>query len=404
MIRFRSVNVRSYSSLRKLATSSLVAVDSAKCFQQSLSDNSTLAKLAKAYKTGKFGVAASNTEMFDDLNSDRSLPLVRFPKLQVFEEVQNDPKVGDWRKPATKWFRLGKKLLKMYLNGIKDTWRVFYDSRKVLQKIGNSQSIITLTYRDLEFQEIQNRIKPGSPVRLAITRRELQEIYRRQELWKLPAFFVLLLIFEETLPVICFLVPSLVPWNCLTPGAYKKLSERRIVSQSLLPFYQLPTSSPSYTPPYALELSHTTDLLKRFKMLSKTKAYLYSWSENRTRLGELLAQFHQYLVLDDWLLLQSILNTDQKTILSEKELVNAILDRQLYRPGEDLNYLTSNEIGRKMLIWRLIVYWSFRFQGTAVTGGSKTFSELWGVNNIGVLNCPGTQQLIDESILSVIEG
>ncbi|SCU79670.1 LAFA_0B04808g1_1 [Lachancea sp. 'fantastica'] len=393
---------RCYCSLDNSSLSRIIAINSAKSFQQSLSSNLTLAKLAKAYQNGKFAIDDGSKEISDDLNSTRTLPLVKLPKNQIFNEVLNDPKVGDWRKPATKWFRLGKSLLKMYMNGIKSTWKVYFGTRKLMQGSGASRSIVTSTYRNLEFQQIQNRVKSDDTVNLGLTRKQFQEIHRRQEFWKLPVFLILFLVFEETLPFICYLVPSLVPWNCLTPGAFKKLSERRIASQQQLP-YQNSGSDVCYTTPYALQCSYTSDLLKSFKMLSSTRALLYSWSGNNNRLCELLARFHQYLVLDDWFLLQSILNTNEKTILSQSELVNAILERQLYRPGEDLNQLVSTEYGQKVLAWRLIIYWSFRFQGTITTGGTKTFSELWGVNNIGILNYPGSQKLVDESSLRCIE-
>ncbi|CEP60173.1 Pnt1p LALA0_S01e04654g [Lachancea lanzarotensis] len=392
---------RRYSSLDNSKLSSIIAVNSVQSFQQSLSSNLALTKLANAYQNGKFAIEDGEGKVSDGLNSTRTLPLVRFPKKQVFEEVLNDPKVGNWRKPATKWIRLGKRLLRMYVNGIKNTWQAYFDSRRLLQRIGPSESMVVSTYRDLEFQQIQNRSNPGDTVRLALSRKEFQEIHRRREFWKLPSFFVLFLVFEETLPVICYLVPSLVPWNCLTPGAYKKLSERMIASQEQLPYRKLGPAV-RYTTPFALESSSTIDLLKSFKMLPRAKAVLCEWSGNKSSLCELLAKFHQYLVLDDWFLLQSILNTEDKTILSESELVNAILERQLYRSGEDLNELVSTESGQKVLVWRLIIYWSFRFQNTIVTGGTKTFSELWGVNNVGILNHPGSQKLLDESSLPYV--
>ncbi|SCU82524.1 LADA_0C05996g1_1 [Lachancea dasiensis] len=394
---------RRYSSYKAPRSSSLIDISTSEAYQDSLSQNRTLRRLVDAYKQGKFKVVDSHEDLTSSLNSSRSLPMIQFPKNQVFQEVLHDSSVGEWRKPMTKWLRLGKKVLKMYLNGIRDTWKVYRDSRGVLTKFNANEPIVTHLYRDLEFQQIENRHRGEGPSKLAITRSEFQEVHRMKEVWKLPTFFLLLLIFEEAVPIICYLLPSVVPWNCLTPGAFKKLSQKRISSQNKLPYAKSFDTLPKYASPYSIPLEDVKTLLRTFRVAHRWKVELYHWSGNRTAPSELLALFHQYLVLDDWLLLQSIFDEGEATLLCDKELVNAIVERQLFYAGEDLNILVSSVDGRKLLVWRLFIYWAFRFDGSLMAGGSKTFSELWGVNNIGILNFPGSRKLMDTSNLETIE-
>ncbi|SCV05856.1 LANO_0H16688g1_1 [Lachancea nothofagi CBS 11611] len=401
MIRLRCL--RAHYSTNKIAGPSLISLSSSKSYKESLSANSTLAQLVEAYRSGNLRVAEDVQGNSAEINSNRSLPMTLFPKVQVFSDVMSDPKVGDWRKPMTKWFRLGKTVLKMYLNGIRDTWNVHKESRETLDKFAKHQPLVTQLYRDLEFREIESRIKSTGPVQLAITRKEFQEVHRRKEFWKLPSFFVLFILFEEALPFICYFIPSIVPWNCLTPGAFKKLSEVRISSQKFLPCKSSETPAPDYVSPYAMPLTNVTELLRSFKLLPRWKSIIYNWFDNKVEPCESLAQFHQYLVLDDWFLLQSMLSKEKQTTLTEKELINAILERQLYEPGENLNSLAREEAGRKVLLWRLFIYWAFRFQDTIVAGGSKTFSEVWGVNNVGILNFPGSQKLLNKTSLDNLE-
>ncbi|CAR22801.1 Pnt1p [Lachancea thermotolerans CBS 6340] len=391
---------RACSSARTPGVPALISLRDARLFQESLSANSTLATFKDAYQTGKFRVVEDEDKASAGLNSNRSLPMLQFPKYRIFEEVAKDAKIGEWRKPVTKWARLAKAVLKMYMVGLKNNWYIRKSAKKVTTKFGTTpEQFAAELYKDMTFQEIEHRIKGLRPAPLRINRSEFQELHRQKEFWKIPAFFALYVVFEEFLPLICYLLPSIVPWNCLTPGGFKKLSDLRVSSKSLLPFKSQDKLVPAYASPYSVPLDNVIGLLRSHRMISRWKAAVYRVSGNRTQLCELLTQLSQNLTLDDWFLVSQVVNADGIVAITDRELVNAVLERQLYFKGEDLNALASTEIGRRLLVWRLLIYWSFRFHGTTVTGGPKTFSETWGVNNVGIMNFPGSTQLLDFNTL-----
>lgn len=393
---------RSYSVNQATVEATQVELRTIKSFQHSISSNTTLERLKTAYQSGSFRVTGKDELLTLELNSTRSLPMVSFPKDKIFDEVTHDHKVGAWRKPATKWFRLGKAVLKIYVTGIRNNWHVYRDTRNISHQFASSKTaLVSSFYRDLHNQQIEHRINGTSSVQLPLNRREFQEYYRRKEFLKVPAFLVLAIIFEEFLPIICYALPSIVPWNCLTPGAFKKLSEIRIQSKKSLPWISSNGLQPAYTSPYAMPLKAVTNLLTSFRLVSKWKAVLFNWSGNKAIPCNMITEFHQYVVLDDWYLLSHILSSDA-SVLSDKELVGIILERQLYNSGEDLNALVREESGKHLLIWRLFIYWSYRYHGTLSTGGTKTFSEMWGVNNLGNLNMPGSNALLDSDTLKKV--
>ncbi|CUS20357.1 LAQU0S01e04808g1_1 [Lachancea quebecensis] len=394
------IRARAYSSARSPAVSALISLRDARLFQESLITNSTLAALKNAYQTGRFRIVEDEDKASADLNSNRSLPMLQFPKNKIFEEVTNDAKIGEWRKPVTKWARLAKAVLKMYMTGLKNNWYVLKSAKKLSTTFGTApEKLAAELYKDMTFQEIENRIKELRPTPLRVNRGEFQELYRQKEFRKIPMFFALYVVFEEFLPVICYLLPSIVPWNCLTPGAFKKLSDLHAGSKDLLPYKLQDKSVPTYASPYSVPLANVIGLLRSHKLISRWKATVYRASGNRTQLCELLTQLNQYFTLDDWFLVSKIVNADGIVAITDRELVNAVLERQLYLKGEDLNALASTETGKRLLVWRLFIYWSFRLHGTTCVGGPNTFSEAWGVNNVSIMNFPGSTHLLDLNTL-----
>lgn len=138
--------------------------------------------------------------------------------------------------------------------------------------------------------------------------------------------------------------------------------------------------------------------------ISKWKLKIYDTMNIRKNPSETLMRIHQYLFIDDWFLLKDIMD-DNPTLLSRKELVNCIFERQLFSADEDLNKMVNEEEGRRLLIWRLFAYWSFRFDGTVTVGGGQLFVEKWGVNNVAILNYSGLvgNKQLDKKNLSVLE-
>ncbi|CAI4809271.1 ADM_collapsed_G0053400.mRNA.1.CDS.1 [Saccharomyces cerevisiae] len=341
------------------------------------------------------------------LNSNRSLPMTKFPKQEILEQVKLDTKVGKWRKFMTGWFRIGLYLLKSYKTGIQNTLKVFWDTRNEEQKFSIKNGALANLVREIEMHEINTRLSSSSlptsssakaPLRpLSINRKTLVELIRRDQIWKLPVFFILVFIFEEVSALIFTFFPRVCPYNCLTPGGYKKLSNSYIKGTTgtqgnygLGPLEFTKQGTIKYEPPYAVPIENLYNFLTSFpqSMISNWKLYIYKKLKLQKLLCNEIEKIYQYLFIDDWLLLQSILNTDvekTKIALSDRELVNCILERKLYHMGDDLNEMVNDTLGKEILLKRLFLYWTLRYNDTISLNGKHTFSEKWGVNNISLL-------------------
>lgn len=353
----------------------------------SAKSNALLFKLKQLVKEDKLKITSNYEIITPSLNSIRSLPMTKFPKDEIFCEVMIDKDIKFWKKPMIKWFRLGKFLLKNYKEGIINTYKVFRES----QKLENAYKgkVVNNIFKIIEFKEIEKR-KKGVPVDLSITRKEFQEWKRRGEFWKIPYFSLLLIIFEEFIVLICYLFPGVAPRNCLIPGTFDKLIKRSYITKLL------PKEHYEYKSPYKLNLSEQIRIIKENNLISSPKLKIYQWSKHNKIICEKITEFSQYLFIDDWLLLDSFLNKPVN-ILSDRELVNCIVERRLYTPDENLNHIVQTKQGQELFLWRLIIYLSWKFNGTITVndkGNTLLFSEKWGINNINILNAPGGSKLV----------
>ena len=380
-------------------------------FQQSLNFNDTLKRIHSLYLENKIqAVDGHNHEISTKLNSLRSLPRTSIPKAEIFEKVLLDPKIGAWRKPIMKWIRLGVFLMKYYKNGMQATYATFMDTKPIKKMFEEKANVpmVTQLFKSIEMNEIEfQKNLHSNLVHIPITRNNFVEYHRRNQAWKLPSFFLVAAIFEELTAVICYLFPRVVPYNCLTPGGFKKIAKKNINNT-----VKFDSSNLKYQSPYTI----SGDLLHQSLTGRLPQKYISPWqlkvcklSNNKRIPSESLMYVYQHMFVDDWLYLQHIFNEDI-TKISYEELVNSILERKLYTREEDLGAMVNTDAGRKVLLWRLFLYWSFRFDGcVSVSQPGKTdgllFSEKWGINNISIHNFPGTLngELVSESNLKHFE-
>ncbi|CAG58208.1 uncharacterized protein GVI51_C02673 [Nakaseomyces glabratus] len=342
-------------------------------------------RLFELYKNGKLQVVTSHTKIQDDFNSTRSLPMVEFPKNRIFTEVENDTKVGNWRKPITKYYRLGISLLKFYRDGIQNTYAVYRDSRRFLKGFGsqNYKDAIPSMLRIIESQELQlkRNVLTNNTNDLAFKRADLVEMMRRNEIYKLPNFFIICLVFEELTAVLCYFFPQVAPRNCMTPGGYFKISNKKIEQFKKLT-REVITDSEQYLPPYALSNSQIYGIIKNSEMpISRGKLYLRNMFNIKDKLIQDLTIWYQYIYIDDWYLVTTLLK-GKELRLDRSELVNCIYERKLYQKGENLNEMMLSKEGTDTLVRRLIDYWSYRFGNTIIIDGKLTFNEKWGITNL----------------------
>lgn len=360
------------------------ATDGCDGLDKSLLNNELFKKLRSKYENKEFQVVENDSDSSSELNLDMSLPMTVFPKQEIFAEVMKDDKISGWRKPFVQWLRLGIRMTKYYRDGLRDTYRVAKDSKNLIKdcKLDSKTPVVTQLYKLIEFNEIASRLKKEADP-LPLNRKEFVKYHRRNQVWKLPTFFIIALAFEEFTAAVCYLFPKVAPHNCLTPGAYYKVC--RTHTNNLASWNTL-----QYQSPYTIPESSLFHILRRTPVIQipKWKLKTYELLGIRKAPSETLMQIHQYLFIDDWFLLKHLLHSGATT-LSRKELVNCIFERQLFSAHEDLCKMVSEEEGRELLASRLFVYWSFRFNGTVTVGENQLFSEKWGVNNVAILNYSG---------------
>lgn len=321
------------------------------------------------------------------INSDKSLPMTKFLKQEIFDKVMGDDKIQSWRKPFVRWLRVGIYVMKYYRDGVKNTYLIYRETVAIFKKYekDSKTSLTAQMYKTVEFNEIEHEHNDSSKrIRsLPLTRKQYVEYYRRDQIRKLPILVISLILFEELTAILFYLFPKLAPHNCLTPGAFFKVTKTHTNDRPMRDVLK-------YRSPNALLKDELFSILRRTSIfeLPNWKLRLYKKLDNRKIPTELVARIHQYLFVDDWLLLECLLN-DSVTKMSYKELVNCIWERQLYSSEEDLNAMVNDEVDRRVLMWRLFIYWSFRFDGTITVGGEKLFSEKWGINNVSILNFSG---------------
>lgn len=356
--------------------------------------NRTLQTLLAKYENGSFKVTDNAERCSSELNSVRSLPMVEFPKARIASDVHNDGKIKNWRKPLVQWYRIGVHLVKYYKTGIQNTYKVYRDTKNV-----HTVDLVKKTFKDIEFIEtkrIRNNEASITPSSL-LTRKVFAECDRRDQFWKLPTFFVTAILLEEFTALLCYFYPSIAPHNCLMPNGFMKIS-KKFARKGALPSWP----PKDYLSPYTIDRDAMYELISGLKVskVGSIKLKFYKAMRLDHLISEELTRCYQYLFVDDWMLLNSILK-QETTILHDSELVNIILERQLYKPNEDINKLVCTPDGKDLLVKRVFVYWSSRFEKSIPGQSSELFSTIWGVNNIAILNHPGPL-LLDANSANVL--
>lgn len=315
-------------------------------------------------------VDTTNTKYDTELNSPETLPLTI--KLRTQEDVSTVPK---WRRLPTLGFRVGKKLIRLYRDSIQTTYKVWKHGTKI-----DTKDIL----RQLELDNFNNKY-PN------LTRKQfVQNTIRVTEIKKLPRFILLLFIFEELTFLLMYLRPKLGLYRCLGNGAFNKLSKTHS-----RPLNNGVNKTKPYDTVYSMSTKSKAQFLQNLMINKQPNWKLQIWKlfKQDDKLAKEVNKLIQYLIIDDWLILKRIIehSSTKSTpiVLTNNELVNCILERQLYSSNEDLNTMVNNDEGKQVLIQRLICYWSFKFDGIDIENGTIEFTKKWGVNNINLFKYTG---------------
>lgn len=363
---------------------SIINLDSKEIFQQSIKNNELYQTLREKVDTNKIQFTADLTKINPSLNSLVTLSDTVSPITVERDHLDDFNVVPVWRRTPTLWYRIIKRLMKTYKEGVKGIYGIHKEYKSVSPVSYSNQELL----KDLEQESLSSDV----------TRKRFVEMYRRNEFWKLPGFALMFFMFEELALLMVYIWPKLGLKSCLTVGAYKKITDKHVFRESLrnkmCGTVDIGKDTTSISSPYDLEIRTLQELLVQLPVNDIGNWKLSTWKlfSIKPKLANAVANKHQYFIVDDWLLLRNIMIDSEDSVISYNELVNMIAERQLYKKGEDLNKMVNDDIGRKILITRMILYWSFRFDGVNILKPQQKggFTDKWGVNNISILNFPGT--------------
>lgn len=383
-------------------------------FQESTKSNTLYAFLNQLIKTQKLQfvpdplvnstkivrLITSQKDIKDDydrcLNSPETLPLTY--KLKNQEDVS---KISRWRKWPTLGFRVGKKLLFLYRESIKTSWILWKQHKNV---------DVHEVFRQLEL----NNLKQMFP---QLSRKKfVHDVLRFREIYKLPKFLLCLLLFEELTFLLIYLRPQLALYRCLGSGAFYKLSKKYSKDDYICKILLNQSTSKQnlqrepYNTVYSLTNKDKVRFLQNLIINKQPcwKLKIWEYFNQTNKLSNEINTLLKYLIIDDWLTLKRIIesqNSQQVASIniSYNELVNYIMERQLYYANEDLNLMVNDPIDRQVLINRLICYWSFKFDGINIKNGVIDFTNKWGVDNINLFYYTGTVNKRDDDKFILIK-
>lgn len=385
----------------------VINLQSKQKFQQTTRDNTLFQTLREQILKGKLQLTANQDEATPQICSPSTLPPT-VSAITAERQLMASSPVASWRYGPTLWYRIAKRVVNIHKDGFKAIYGIHRQYRR--GKGGNSDNSnnnghrFTLSDSHIPYNTNAAILQSLETSSLQMTRREFVELHRRLEFTKLPYAAALFYLLGEFFLLMAYVWPRLSLRSCWTVGMYKRWSERHSFDVDLgEKFASESVQLETLSSPYGLELKDLGTLLRTSSVNVIPTWQILTWQVLgiKWRLAEAVADIYQFLVIDDWLLLRGILGTGEQqqgtscnpVRLSYNELVDMIMERQLYHSGEDLNGMVNDEVGRQVLLWRLVCYLAFRFNGVDITSdgfNNRSFTDKWGVNNISVFNFPGT--------------
>lgn len=326
----------------------------------------TLILASSSRNTNLFKAISSNLPNSDQhyhtINAETTLPAPLKSKNETFEEVKvkNPEKKGIALK-ALQVTAFGKGMFKFYKAGLLNVWnnkremnrlvnkelvisnQVNNKGKSVNLKVPNFSKLVYELTQALYMNKIENEqvklVTKGDVIKndkteviydeelFNVSRAQFQLIRRTSEDFiKLPAFAVIVMIFAETTPFLCYAFPQITPLTCVLPSILPRLWDSK--SGELIKLIRFDESKmedwaleTAYNLPYKTLLPLTGQLGLRSKYLPGAW-YPESYLRNK------LHQYYNYLIVDNYYL--SGLNGNGNIWdLSDEELVRASLERCL---------------------------------------------------------------------------
>lgn len=282
------------------------------------------------------------------VNAPLTLPSTLIPKSQLNDEIAaKNPGAAPITLKFKQFIGFGKQILKFYKNGIVNVWK----NHKVITELQKRVYVVDIDSQGLEQRQVptnfgklteemltvlyesklQLKLLPA-PELFAISRSDYQTIRRtKQDFYKLPMFAILFVIFEESMPVLCYLLPEVTPSTCVLPNLLPKIwgfpkytNELRQLKADRYPTAEDKVTGAMQTA-YLMPLDEAQRLCRVLRLtprLIPTNWYPETSIRNR------LQAYYNYLVVDNYYL--SGLNGNGLVFdLMPQELAEACLERQL---------------------------------------------------------------------------
>lgn len=292
------------------------------------------------------------------MNCPQSLPSAVLLRADVFAKVAAG---GPARTPLAlrQWLAFGRQLVGFYKSGVTNV----YHNRKALQAVlrrmvfarvdaaGRRQSVHPTSPAQLDWYlgnqlawtQIERETVKRDPRPPPISRADYQLVHRTHtDLPKLPLFALAALVFEETVPIVCYIAPAIMPSTCVLPVLRPRLyAGATKAQQALAADYVLRMAAGILRALLAARSAYA--MLRRELVLAATATRVMSGmlppALYPTRvLQQRLHNYTQHLIIDNRL----IAANGGATALLDAELVQALGDRLMIdrrTPPQDLGPL-----------------------------------------------------------------
>jgi pentamidine resistance factor len=309
----------------------------------------------------------------DTLNATNTLPIVLRSKDAVFHDVSREN--ADMQgltlkfKQFTTYF---KAVIYFYRIGIQNVWRnrklmtqikrkyhvesVEARGKVLRRKLRNGQDIVNSLIALETFERIeQEALKTiDSTLILNITRKEFQTVLRTErDVFKIPLFAIILVIFAEMTPLLCYMIPEIAPSTCVFPGLVKKMYHHATKAQADLSRLRMERYSRSYShdeyPFQSVERLPDDELRLLAQSLNLISRYLpiglYPSSILQSRI---MKRFNE-IRADNFFLVTGRQNLWN---LNKNELIRCCIDRSLVDfSKDDLSHIGVHELRMRLFFF-----------------------------------------------------
>jgi pentamidine resistance factor len=354
---------------RQIRLQSTAATDSVG-LQKQLTENSNFRQLWRNKIVGDFKIEPNTN---DDFNALTTLPADLYSREKIMKDValQNpDLKEGSLKLKFRQNSAYVKKLLGFYKLGVKNVIqnrtrvkeikeRYYFEnveSKAVVhkRKFRNSTDLLAKLLEIKSLRNIESEVNSKSNYLLNLKRSELQLVLRTErDFYKIPLFCLIVMVFFEMTPILCYFIPEITPSTCVLPSASQKLHSAqskafrelaKLRTQRYDEFYskgQIPLR-------FNYENLPTDELLLLSKGLKLTSRYIpvgiYPEKYIRDKLHRKLIEFE---IDNDYLLNQGGLWKLTKIEALKACLDRGLIDLEKYKNLEDL---TSSELRLKLAL------------------------------------------------------